>query len=100
MKKRGGARSGAGRKSKANEEKAKELIRLALKKLYNQEEDDENTVMFLNDFAQTTKGQQFIAEHLLGKPKDIVENTLIVEDSVDLSIYKVKDLKKSLDDSN
>lgn len=69
-KKHGGARPGAGRKSKADEEKAKTLIHQALNKLYKAEGDDENTVLFLKDFAQTSRGQQFIAEHLLGKPKE------------------------------
>lgn len=68
----------AGRKSLADEKKAKELIKLALKKLYKKDEDDDNTVAFLHDFAQTTRGQQFIAEHLLGKPKDVVENTVTI----------------------
>ena len=66
----GGAREGSGRKSKADEDKAKALIRQALKSIYSKDGDDENTVAFLKDFAQTPKGQQFVAEHLLGKPKE------------------------------
>jgi len=68
----------AGRPSKNDEDKAKNLIKAALKKLYKKDGDDENTIMFLHDFAQTTRGQQFIAEHLLGKPKEKVENTVTI----------------------
>ena len=75
----GGARPGAGRKPKADEDKAKNLIKLALKKLYKQDDDDKNIVLFLHSFAQTTKGQQFIAEHLLGKPKETIESTVTLQ---------------------
>jgi hypothetical protein len=68
----------AGRPSKNDEDKAKNLIKAALKKLYKKDGDDENTIMFLHDFAQTTRGQQFIAEHLLGKPKEKVESTVTI----------------------
>ena len=66
----GGAREGAGRKSKAEEDKAKDLIKAALKELYNKDKDDDNIIQFLKDFSQSSRGQQFIAEHLLGKPKE------------------------------
>ena len=71
----GGARKGAGRPSKNDEEKSKVLIRKALKLIYNKDEDEDNTISFLKDFAQTPKGQQFVAEHLLGKPKENVNFT-------------------------
>ena len=69
----------AGRPKKADEEKAVNLIKQALKKLYKKDSDDENTILFLHDFAQTSKGQQFIAEHLLGKPKEKVESVVSIE---------------------
>lgn len=75
----GGKRQGAGRKTKAEEKKAKKLILRALKGIYNKEGDDDNTIEFLKDFAKESRGKQFIAEHLLGKPKEVVENTLIVD---------------------
>ena len=68
--KNNGGNKNAGRKSKADEEKAKELIKLALNKIYSKNTDDENIILFLKDFSKTSRGQQFIAEHLLGKPKD------------------------------
>ncbi len=99
-KKHGGVRKGAGRPTKVDEDKSKELMRAALKKLYNKDEDDDNTIEFLRVFAQTSRGQQFIAEHLLGKPKEHVINEIIIEDEIDLSKYNLKDLKESISESD
>ena len=66
----GGYRPGAGRPKRADEEKANTLIKAALKELYNKDSDDENIIQFLKEFSQSSRGQQFIAEHLLGKPKE------------------------------
>ena len=68
--KHGGVREGAGRPSKVDEDKAKTLIHKALKLIYSKDQDDDNTILFLKEFATTPKGQQFVAEHLLGKPKE------------------------------
>ena len=95
--KNNGGNKNAGRKSKSDENKAQQLIKKALHKLYNQEEDDDNTIMFLHDFAQTPRGQQFIAEHLIGKPKEHVINELIMDEEIDLSKYSIKNLKESID---
>lgn len=65
-----GGNKNAGRKPKADEEKANTLIKAALKELYNKDSDDENIIQFLKEFSQSSRGQQFIAEHLLGKPKE------------------------------
>ena len=92
-----GGNKGAGRPSKSDENKAQQLIKKALHKLYNQEEDDDNTIMFLHDFAQTPRGQQFIAEHLIGKPKEHVINEIIMDEEIDLSKYSIKNLKESID---
>ena len=75
MAEHGGQRKGAGRKPIAEEEKAKELINKALKLIYKKDVDEENAILFLKDFAATGRGQQFIAEHLIGKPKERVDIT-------------------------
>ena len=77
--KHGGVRKGAGRPSKVDEDKSRYLIKEALRRIYKKDEDDENTILFLHDFAQTPKGQQFVAEHLLGKPKEKVESTVNIQ---------------------
>ena len=69
----GGKRNGAGRKPKASEEHARAQIIKALRLVYDNDKDEDNIVSFLKEFSQTNRGQQFIAEHLLGKPKEVVE---------------------------
>lgn len=74
-----GGHKTAGRKSKADEEKAKVLLKKAIKSLYSTEDDEEATVEFLKEFIPTPRGQQFTAEHLLGKPKEQVESSISIE---------------------
>lgn len=71
--KSGGPRPNSGRKTKAQEEHAATIIKTALKELYNTDSDETAVQKFLIEFAQTGRGQQFIAEHLLGKPKDTID---------------------------
>lgn len=65
----------AGRKSIIDELKTRQLILSTLKRIYRKELDDENIELFLKTFIQEPAGQKFIAEHLLGKPKEHVEVT-------------------------
>jgi len=77
---RGGVRPNSGRPPKAKEEKGRQMIKEALKQLYRQETDEESIVMFLKDFAQTPRGQQFVAEHIFGKAPQVIEggeNTIV-----------------------
>ena len=67
----------AGRPKKLDEELANTRILKALKSLYKQEDDEENVNVFLVDFIPTERGQMFIAQHLLGKPKEVSETTVI-----------------------
>ena len=76
----GGARKGAGRKTVQDEGKAKVLLYKAIKQLYKKDNNDDATVAFLADFVTTPRGQQFVAEHLIGKPKEIVENTIKMDE--------------------
>lgn len=71
----GGARKGAGRKPKVDEEKAEQRLLKALKFKYLQTEDEENIVEFLSEFLGTKEGLKFFAEHIIGKPKDKVEHS-------------------------
>ena len=73
----GGKREGAGRPKKLDEELANTRILRALKGLYKKEEDEDNVNDFLTDFIPTERGQMFIAQHLLGKPKEVTETTVI-----------------------
>ena len=73
MSNKGGSRPGAGRKSKVDEEKVNTLFLKALKSLYDKNTEDEAKESFIIDLAGTPRGKMFIAEHLFGKPKDVVE---------------------------
>ncbi len=71
---RGGKREGAGRKTKADEESVNELFIKALKKIYSKDEDEDAKIEFIKELAESQRGQIFIAEHIFGKPKDVVHN--------------------------
>jgi hypothetical protein len=81
---KGGARAGAGRKTKADEEKVNFLFVKALKLIYHKDEDDDAKISFIKELAESTRGQIFIAEHIFGKPKDIVDNTHTILDGFDI----------------
>ncbi len=73
----GGVREGSGRPKKVTEELANTRISKALKSLYKQDEDEDNINLFLTAFIPTDRGQLFIAQHLLGKPKETTETTVL-----------------------
>ena len=84
---KGGKREGAGRKPKADEEKVNNLFITALKELYKKDTEDEAKVSFIkNTLLESQRGQIFVAEHVFGKPKDIVETTHNIND------FKIKDI--------
>lgn len=72
---RGGARKGAGRKPKADEEKVNAIFLSALGEMYNKDSDEESKVAFAKDLLESERGKLFIAEHLFGKPKDNLKLT-------------------------
>lgn len=64
----------AGRPSKVDEEKANYLFVTALKQIYKKDQPDDAKIEFIKDLAEGQRGQIFIAEHVFGKAKDVVEN--------------------------
>ena len=70
----GGKREGAGRPTKADEQKANTIFLTALRELYSKEKDDDAKVAFVKELLESQRGQIFVAEHIFGKAKDIVEN--------------------------
>lgn len=72
---RGGKRTGAGRKSKADEEKANEVIMSALKSIYGSNEEEVKKKL-VDSLLTTQRGTLFIAEHVFGKPKETIDNTI------------------------
>jgi hypothetical protein len=71
---RGGKREGAGRKSKADEESVNEIFIKALKSIYSKDIEEDAKIEFVKELAESQRGQIFIAEHIFGKPKDVVHN--------------------------
>jgi len=70
----GGARQGAGRKPKHEEEKLNNLFVEAVKRITGNEDDQEAKIDILVQLWETSsRGQIFIAEHLFGKPKENVD---------------------------
>lgn len=87
--KRGGARQGAGRKSVAEEQKVNSLFVQALKEMYKKDTDEEAKIAFVKDtLMESQRGQLFIAEHIFGKPKEIVDQ------NVNINNFDLKDIIK------
>ena len=73
--KHGGKRKGAGRPTKVDEKKANAIMLTALSELHKTSSDDETKIAFAKDLLEFERGKMFIAEHIFGKPKDVIENT-------------------------
>jgi hypothetical protein len=70
---KGGKIEGAGRKPKADEEKANQIMVNALKTFYNADTDDKAKEKLVHSLLETPRGQIFIAEHLFGKPEQKID---------------------------
>jgi len=91
----GGKRENAGRKPKADEEKANTIMLTALKELYSSETDDEAKKKFVKDtLLSSQRGQLFIAEHIFGKPKETIETTHNVNNFDIKELFKFDNDKK------
>lgn len=77
---------GKGRPSKAEEQQTNVIILGALKKLYSVNEDIEAKEQLVTTLMESQRGQIFIAEHLFGKPKELVETTVNVNE------FNIKDV--------
>jgi hypothetical protein len=88
--KNNGGHKTAGRKSKADEQKVNTLFINALKELYNEDNEDTAKVNFIKTtLMDSQRGQLFIAEHIFGKPKDVSEVDLNVNEFSIKDIFKV-----------
>jgi len=70
--KNNGGNKNAGRKTKAEELKARTQILRAIKLIYGVETDEEAIDEHLKRFIETKEGMKFVSEHLLGKAPDKV----------------------------
>ena len=76
---KGGAREGAGRKPKADEEKVNNIFVTALKQLYKKGTEEEAKVAFVQNLLMSDRGRIFIAEHLFGKPKETIDQNVTID---------------------
>ncbi len=93
--KNNGGNKNAGRKPKADEEHALTIIKKALKAIYSTDDDEDAKIAFLKKFSETSRGQLFIAEHLFGKPRDVVEN--INYDVGEITAKEARNINKALE---
>ncbi len=96
----GGAREGAGRKPKADEEKVNQIFINALKEMYSVKTDEEAKKTFVKDtLMESQRGQLFIAEHIFGKAPQEVKQTNLNIDATDLTEEEVLRIKTALDNA-
>ena len=88
-----GNKLGKGRPPKADEEKVNNIFLKALGQLYNKETEEETKIEFVKTtLMDSQRGQLFIAEHIFGKPKEVIEATHNVNDFNIKDIFKIKDV--------
>ena len=75
-----------GRPPKADEDKVNIIFINALKELYKKETEEEAKINFVKVLLDSQRGQLFIAEHLFGKPKEIIDQ------NVNLNNFELKDI--------
>lgn len=78
-----------GRPTKVEEEKTNNILLTAIKQLKNVETDAEARIELAKELYSSQRGQLFIAEHLFGKPKEIIEATHNVNDFNIKDIFKI-----------
>lgn len=85
-----GNKLGKGRPPKVEEEKVNNIFLKALGLLYNKETAEETKIAFVKStLMESQRGQLFIAEHIFGKPKEVIEATHNVNDFNIKDIFKI-----------
>lgn len=87
-KQHGGARAGAGAPRKAEVEKSNEIFLTAIKEAKNVDNDLDARKEFAKELLTFERGKMFIAEHLFGKPEQIINNNVSVDS------FNLKDVLK------
>lgn len=99
---KGGAREGAGRKTKADEEKTNQIFLTMIKEVKEVETDDEARIELAKQLFSFERGCMFISEHIFGKPKQVVDNNNFNVDASNLSTEerekRIEELKSKLND--
>ena len=79
-----------GRPTKVDEQKVNNIFLKALGELYNKDTEEETKIAFVKStLMESQRGHLFIAEHIFGKPKEIIEATHNVNDFNIKDIFKI-----------
>jgi hypothetical protein len=90
--KNNGGHKTAGRKTKVEEKKVNNIFLKALGELYSKDTEEATKIEFVKTtLMESQRGQLFIAEHIFGKPKEIIESTHNLNNFNIKDIFKVGD---------
>jgi hypothetical protein len=95
----GGARANAGAPRKSEVEQSNFIFISAIKDVYNAENDEDARKEFVKELLTFERGKMFIAEHVFGKPKQIVEQTNINIEEKDLTSDEIKLIRDNIKDA-
>jgi hypothetical protein len=90
-KQRGGARVGAGAPRKAEVEQSNTIFLNAIKESKNVDNDLDARIEFAKELLTFERGKMFIAEHLFGKPEQIINNNVSVDSFTLKDVLKFKE---------
>ena len=90
--KHGGARSGAGRKTKANEEQVRRLGLDAIESVYGSIE--KYYIHIAKESVESFPHLKLLQEYVFGKPKEVIEVVSEDEDSIDYKTLTTETLRE------
>lgn len=93
---KGGKTEGAGRKPKADEQKVNTIFTNALKTFYNVETDEEAKQHLVHTLLTSQRGQIFVSEHLFGKPKETIDQTINVNQTDIKDLFNFDNTKRKI----
>ena len=93
---KGGAREGAGRKTKADEEKTNTIFLSMIKAVKKVDTDDDAKQELAKELFSFERGQMFIAEHIFGKPKEKIDVTSGDNPIQNFNLSKLSDAELSV----
>jgi hypothetical protein len=93
---KGGKTEGAGRKPKADEEKVNTIFTNALKTFYKVDTDEDAKQNLVHTLLESQRGQIFVAEHLFGKPKETIDQTINVNQTDIKDLFNFDNTKREI----
>ena len=89
---KGGKREGAGRPSKIQEETKNFAFINAIKEKYKQSDDIQGITKFILELLESDRGKIWCADKFLGKPKEIIDQTINSQDNqIEIKVIKKND---------